>query len=136
MLQTAFEKASQWRPQGDHRLRDPFTLWGSQLAPPTALFHHNERYIRSIIEPDAQLPRDFAVSLCQRIYEELVQSKFVSTGSECEKIEALAHLPRAIANGSMIIALQNNNTLGGLHLLRLEIDPWLNLPGTIILGQF
>ena len=49
------KKVSQWRTKVDPILREPRTLMGSHLAPPTALFQDGERSVRSVIEADGEL---------------------------------------------------------------------------------
>ena len=63
---------------------------GSDLAPPTALFHDRDCSVRSAIEADGELLGELATELCNRIYEDFADLVFASLGNEYAKIEANA----------------------------------------------
>ena len=76
------EKVSQWCTKVDPLLREPISLMGSDLAPPTPLFQDGKGSVRSVIEANGELPGELATKLRNRIYEDFADSVFNPTGNE------------------------------------------------------
>ena len=63
---------------------------GSDLAPPTAVFHDRERSLRSVIEGDGEFRGELATKLRNCVYQVFADSVFDRTRNEYAKIEANA----------------------------------------------